>query len=114
MKGSSRIKKPGMSGKMPLFSQTIVMTGGPGEAVKDFMRALDDAGFPSPEGESVCWLLYEEMVAVFRRHTRTHSHTSKHLGALASQRIYSVGSVQSRLHSREKTCLSQVTMFVLL
>lgn len=69
---------------MPLFPQTVVMTGGPGEVVKDFKRALDDAGFPSPECTSVCWLLYDEMVAVFRRHTRTHRHTSKQLSALAS------------------------------
>lgn len=61
---------------MPLFPQAVVMTGGPGEAVKDFKRALDNAGFSSPEGASVCWLLYEEVVTVFRRHTRTHSHTT--------------------------------------
>lgn len=51
------------------------MAGGQGETVKDFKRAVEDAGFFSPRAVSAHWLLCEEMVAVFRRCSQTHSHT---------------------------------------
>ena len=45
------------------------MAGGRGETVKSFKRALEDAGVFSPGLTSAYWLLHEEMVAAFRRHS---------------------------------------------
>lgn len=45
------------------------MAGDRGETVKSLKRALEDAGVFSPGATSAHWLLHEEMVAVFRRHS---------------------------------------------